>query len=46
MADVAKIKDVLGYKPVMSFEDGLKKAVDWFRGSTVNGHSPQTKNKP
>ena len=30
-ADISKIKEVLGYEPGVSFEEGLKKAVDYFK---------------
>jgi nucleoside-diphosphate-sugar epimerase len=30
-ADISKIKKVLGFKPKVNFEEGLKKTVDWFR---------------
>ena len=30
-ADIAKARDILGYKPSVGFEDGLRKTVDWYR---------------
>ena len=30
-ADIAKAQQILGYKPIVSFEEGLKKTVDWYR---------------
>jgi nucleoside-diphosphate-sugar epimerase len=30
-ADISKARQVLGYKPTVSFEDGLKRTVDWYR---------------
>ncbi len=29
-ADISKISGTLGYKPLINFEDGLKKTVEWF----------------
>ena len=30
-ADISKARTLLGYEPTVSFEDGLKKTVDWYR---------------
>ena len=30
-ADIGKARKLLGYQPIVSFEDGLKKTVDWYR---------------
>jgi nucleoside-diphosphate-sugar epimerase len=30
-ADITKARDLLGYQPIVSFEAGLKKTVDWYR---------------
>src|SRR5687768_13408237 len=30
-ADIGKARNLLGYQPIVSFEDGLKKTVDWYR---------------
>jgi nucleoside-diphosphate-sugar epimerase len=30
-ADISKAERMLGYKPIVSFEEGLRKTVDWFR---------------
>jgi nucleoside-diphosphate-sugar epimerase len=30
-ADISKARQVLGYEPKVSFEDGLKRTVDWYR---------------
>jgi len=30
-ADISRIKQVLGFKPAVNFEEGLKRTVDWFR---------------
>jgi nucleoside-diphosphate-sugar epimerase len=32
-ADIQKAKDVLDYKPIVSFEEGLKRTIDWYRGA-------------
>src|SRR5688500_13523537 len=29
-ADIGKARNLLGYRPIVSFEDGLKKTVDWY----------------
>jgi UDP-glucose 4-epimerase len=31
LADISKAEKCLGYKPLVHFEDGLKKTVDWYR---------------
>jgi nucleoside-diphosphate-sugar epimerase len=32
-ADIALAKRILGYEPIVSFEDGLRRTVDWYRTS-------------
>jgi len=32
MADLARIEKHLGYKPKVSFEEGLRRTVEWYRG--------------
>jgi nucleoside-diphosphate-sugar epimerase len=32
-ADIGKAKQILGYSPVISFEEGLRRTVDWYRAS-------------
>jgi nucleoside-diphosphate-sugar epimerase len=32
-ADISKAKALLGYTPIVSFEDGLKQTVEWYRAS-------------
>jgi nucleoside-diphosphate-sugar epimerase len=33
-ADISKARRVLGYEPVVPFEDGLERTVDWYRTSS------------
>ena len=30
-ADIHKAKDILGYKPIVSFEEGLERTIEWYR---------------
>ena len=30
-ADIGKAKAILGYSPVITFEEGLRRTVDWYR---------------
>jgi len=30
-ADITKARDLLGYQPIVSFEEGLKQTIDWYR---------------
>ena len=32
-ADIGKAKAILGYSPVVTFEEGLRRTVDWYRAS-------------
>jgi nucleoside-diphosphate-sugar epimerase len=32
-ADITRARTILGYAPVVSFEDGLRRTVDWYRAS-------------
>ena len=34
-ADIAKAQRLLGYQPIVSFEDGLKRTIEWYRTATV-----------
>lgn len=34
-ADIALAREVLGFEPIVSFEEGLRKTVDWFKTTTV-----------
>jgi UDP-glucose 4-epimerase len=33
-ADISKAREILGYTPIVSFEDGLDKTVAWYRSTT------------
>ncbi|MFH1836949.1 MAG: SDR family oxidoreductase [Candidatus Omnitrophota bacterium] len=33
VADISRMKDILGLQPSVSLEDGLRRAVEWFRNS-------------
>jgi len=35
-ADIAKAQRLLGYQPIVSFEDGLKRTIEWYRTTTVS----------
>jgi nucleoside-diphosphate-sugar epimerase len=32
-ADITKAREKLGYKPVVTFEEGLRRTIDWYRES-------------
>ncbi|HET7694773.1 MAG TPA: SDR family oxidoreductase [Vicinamibacterales bacterium] len=34
-ADISKARRILGYEPIVSFEDGLQRTVAWYRTSTA-----------
>jgi nucleoside-diphosphate-sugar epimerase len=36
-ADITKAHSLLGYQPIVSFEEGLKRTVDWYRTATPAG---------
>ncbi|RCK76500.1 MAG: UDP-glucose 4-epimerase [Ignavibacteriae bacterium] len=36
LASIDKARDLIGYKPVMDFEEGLKITIDWFRSNWDN----------
>jgi UDP-glucose 4-epimerase len=35
LADLSKARRLLGYQPIVSFEEGLRQTVDWYRESTA-----------
>jgi UDP-N-acetylglucosamine/UDP-N-acetyl-alpha-D-glucosaminouronate 4-epimerase len=35
-ADIAKAQRLLGYQPIVSFEEGLKRTIEWYRTATVS----------
>lgn len=35
-ADIARAKELLGYEPVRTLEEGLSDTVEWFQGESVN----------
>jgi nucleoside-diphosphate-sugar epimerase len=34
-ADITKARELLGYQPIVSFEDGLRMTVDWYRTADI-----------
>jgi len=36
LADISQARRILGYKPLVDFEEGLSKTVDWYRGSGIS----------
>ena len=38
-ADISKAERLLGYKPIVSFEQGLKNTVEWFRSAEAAASS-------
>lgn len=35
LADITQAKKLIGFKPVISFKDGLKKAIEWYRVNLI-----------
>ncbi len=35
LADITRAREVIGFEPVISFEDGLRKAIDWYKEHLV-----------
>ena len=35
-ADIAKAQSLLGYEPTVSFEEGLRRTVEWYRGAATS----------
>jgi UDP-glucose 4-epimerase len=42
-ADIGLAREALGYRPRVSFEDGLKKTWEWFRSTSAPGYSSGAK---
>jgi len=42
-ADISKAKQLLGYQPTVSLEEGLRRTVDWFKGKVEAGSSATLK---
>jgi nucleoside-diphosphate-sugar epimerase len=36
-ADISKAQRILGYTPIVSFEDGLRQTISWYRSATAAG---------
>jgi nucleoside-diphosphate-sugar epimerase len=36
LADITQAKKLIGFKPVILFEEGLKKAIEWYRTNLVS----------
>ncbi len=36
LADISQAKKLIGFKPVISFNDGLKKAIEWYRANLLS----------
>jgi nucleoside-diphosphate-sugar epimerase len=34
LADLSRIEKQLGYKPLVNFEKGLRRTVEWYRGQS------------
>jgi nucleoside-diphosphate-sugar epimerase len=34
-ADISKARRVLGYEPIVTFEEGLKRTLDWYRSASI-----------
>ena len=43
-ADITRARKVLGYEPIVSFEDGLRRTVEWFRETAGNLPPPASVN--
>ena len=38
-ADISKARRLLGYEPIVSFEEGLSRTVEWYRATAPAGAS-------
>ena len=34
-ADISKARELLGYEPIVSFEDGLRRTIEWYKQSLI-----------
>ena len=34
-ADISKARRLLGYEPIVDFEEGLRRTVEWYRSETT-----------
>jgi nucleoside-diphosphate-sugar epimerase len=34
-ADISKARRILGYEPIVTFEEGLKRTLDWYRSASI-----------
>ncbi len=37
LADIGLAEELLGYKPIVTFREGLRRTVDWYKESATNG---------
>jgi nucleoside-diphosphate-sugar epimerase len=42
LADISKAEAALGYKPLIDFEEGLRRTVEWYRGQVLRTHEAET----
>ena len=35
LADLRLVKELLGYKPIVPFEEGLRRTVEWYRSMST-----------
>lgn len=45
-ADLTRAKEILGYAPIVSFADGLKRTIDWHRAQRVEASSNPKRDDP
>ena len=38
LADISLARQMLGYEPLVSFEEGLRRTIEWFRAEAAAGH--------
>jgi nucleoside-diphosphate-sugar epimerase len=42
LADLTRARDLLGYQPIVSIQDGLRSTLDWYRESLTGEGEPRT----